>query len=80
MSEFFVFSTTRQFTKAAAKEIDKAIKTIDASADFVGPLRIPGSKTTGWIERPNDGTNNQNHVGIRNQQMADVARQVLGID
>ena len=73
----FVFSTSAKITKAAAKRIQKQIKAIDSTADFVGPLSIPGSQTTGWIERPNDGTNDHNEVRQRNRAMADIARKEL---
>jgi hypothetical protein len=76
---YFVFSTSTKITKAAAKRIQKRIKAIDSTADFVGPLSIPGSRTTGWIERPNDGTNDHNHVRERNNQMAAIAREELKI-
>lgn len=76
----FIFSTSTKITKAAAKRIQKQIKEIDDSADFVGPLDIPGSRTTGWIERPNDGTNGYNHVRARNEQMAAIARKELGLE
>ena len=76
----FLFTTQTKVTKAAAKRINKAIMEIDDSAQFVGPLSIPGNRTTGWIERPNDGTNDYNHVRARNEQMAEIARKELGID
>jgi hypothetical protein len=77
---YYVFSTTAKFTKAAAKRINKEIKAIDSSAEFIGPLSIPGNQTTGWIERPNDGTNDHNHIAHRNQQIAQIARKELGIE
>ena len=80
MSQYFLFYTRRKVTKAAAKRINAAIKAIDDSAEFVGPLSIPGNTTTGWIERPNDGTNDLPEVSQRNQQMAEIARKELGID
>jgi hypothetical protein len=76
----FIFSTTTKITKAAAKRIQSQIKSIDASADFVGPLSIPGSRTTGWIERPDDGTNSYVEVRERNRQMADIARTELKLN
>ena len=76
----YVFTTTTKVTKAAAKRINRAIKAIDSTADFVGPLSIPGNRTTAWIERPNDGTNDHLEVRERNRQMADVARAELGIE
>jgi len=76
---YFVFSTSAKITKAAAKRIQKRIKAIDSTADFVGPLALPNSQTTGWIERPNDGRNNQTEVSRRNEHMAAIAREELGI-
>lgn len=77
---YYIFTTTQKFTKAAALRINKQIKAIDSSAEFVGPLSIPGNQTKGWIERPNDGTNDHNGVRERNAQMAAIARRELGID
>jgi hypothetical protein len=78
--QYYVFSTSAKITKAAAKRIQNRIKAIDNTADFVGPLSIPGSCTTGWIERPNDGRNSYGHVSARNQQMAAIAREELNIE
>ena len=77
---YFVFTSRTKITKAAAKRIQKRIKVIDSSADFVGPLSIANSETTGWIERPDDGTNNHLEVRERNRQMADIARKELATD
>ena len=79
MNPYYIFTTTAKITKATAKRINMAIKAIDESADFIGPLSIPGSDTKGWIERPNDGTNDYNHVVARNNEMAAIARRELGI-
>lgn len=76
----YLFVTNRKFSKAAAKRINRRIRGIDPSAEFVGPLSIPGSQTKGWLERPNDGTNDYNHVRERNRRMANIAREELGID
>jgi len=76
---YFVFSTSTKITKAAANRIQKRIKAIDSTADFVGPLSIPGSRTTGWIERPNDGNNGQLEVSQRNQRLAAIACEELKI-
>lgn len=73
----YIFTTTANFSKTKSKQINRAIKKIDETAEFVGPLSIPGCKTTGWIERPNDGTNNQNEVSSRNQDMAEIARNAI---
>jgi len=77
---YFIFTTSTKITKAAAKRIQKRIKAIDSTADFTGPLSIPGSRTTGWIERPNDGTNDYSHVRERNNQMAAIAKEELKIE
>lgn len=76
----YVFTTTAKVTKAAAKRINRAIRAIDDTAEFVGPLAIPGNRTTAWIERPNDGTNDYIEVSQRNQQMAAIARKELDLD
>ena len=79
MSSFFVFTTTAKVTKASAARINAKIKAIDNTAEFVGPVSMPGNQIRGWIERPNDGNNSYNHVASRNNQMADIARKELGI-
>jgi len=76
----YIFTTTAKFTKAAGNRIRKAIEEIDNTAEFTGPLSIPGNRTTGWIERPNDGTNDYGHVRARNERMAAIARKELGIE
>lgn len=76
----YVFTTTTEVTKAAANRIQKQIKAIDSTADFVGPLQIPGNRTTAWIERPNDGTNDHLEVRERNRAMADIALKELAIE
>ena len=80
MSEYYIFTTTYPVTGSAAKRINKEIKKIDPRAEFVGPLSIPGNNIRGWIERPNDGTNDHNHVRARNEQMAEIARRELGYE
>lgn len=77
---YFIFSTKAKVTKAAARRISKAIKEIDDKAEFTGPLSIPGDRTTGWIERPNDGTNDYGDQRARNARMAAIAREELGIE
>lgn len=79
MTDYFVFCTTHAVTKSAARRINKAIKQIDPSADFVGPVSIPGNHIKGWITRPNDGSNDYSHVCARNKRMAEIARKELGI-
>ncbi len=79
MKDYFVFSTSQKFTKEKADRISERIKAIDSKAEFHGPLSIPGSQTTGWIVRPDDGTNNQSEISARNQRMANIAREELGV-
>ena len=74
---YYVFLTTAKFTKITADRINRKIKTIDKTAEFIGLLSIPGNNTTGWIERPNDGTNNYNHVRSRNNKIVDIAIEEL---
>jgi hypothetical protein len=76
----YIFTTTTKISRAAAKRIQTRIKAIDASAEFAGPMAIPGSRTTGWIERPNDGTNDYIEVRERNRKMADIAREELKLN
>jgi hypothetical protein len=76
---YYVFSTQRKFTLAAANRINRAIRFIDPKATFIGP--VTGNGTTGWIERPNDGTNDMNHVRARNEKMAAIARkEIYGVE
>lgn len=73
----YVFSTRAKFSKATADAINEQIQQLDPSAEFVGPLSIPGNDTTGWIERPNDGRNDYQDISRRNREMADIARQLI---
>lgn len=75
---YYIFTTSKKFTEATAERINQRIKAIDDTAKFVGPLSIPGNRTKGWIERPNDGSNDYLHVRARNARMADIARDELG--
>ena len=76
----YLWTTTGKVTKASAKRVNAAIKKIDPTAEFCGPMRIPGNTTTAWIERPNDGTNNHNDVRARNAQIVSVTKEILGIN
>lgn len=77
MSEFFIASTRRTVTQAAASRIDLAVKAIDPTASFVGPLSIPGNDTTGWIERPNDGTNDYGYRREEAKRMREAMEREL---
>lgn len=79
MSQHFIFTTTKKFSKAQASRIRKAIAKLDETAEFVGPVSIPGNPSTGWLERPNDGTNDHNGVRARNREMADIVKAELNI-
>ena len=80
MSQYFILVVKKKVAKTAAKKIDQLIKEIDSTASFVAPLSIPGSEVKGWLERPNDGTNDYNHVQERNLQMAEIVRRELGLE
>jgi len=71
------FTTQKTVSEASAKRINQRIKAIDASAEFVGPVNMPGNLVRGWIERPDDGTNAQNDVRERNEAMATIAREEI---
>jgi len=74
---YFVWTTKKNVTRAAAAKIDKAVKAIDPSMDFVRHYAA-GNDTHGWLERPNDGTNDYNHVRARNAECVKIAESILG--
>ena len=80
MSQYFILVTKKKVAKTAAKKIDQLIKEIDSTASFVAPLSIPGSEVKGWLERPNDGTNDYNHARERNLRMAAIVRRELELE
>ena len=57
MSDFAIASTSKPLTKRLAQRIDRAVRKIDPTASFDAPLNIDICGVTGWIVRPNDGTN-----------------------
>jgi hypothetical protein len=69
---YFVWTTKKSVSRSTAAEIDKAVKAIDPSMGFVR-YHAAGNDTRGWLERPNDGTNTDNHVRARNAECARIA-------
>jgi len=61
MEPYFIMSWKRQLKGAALKRAVAAIRAIDDEAELVC-VNIPGNETRMWLERPNDGTNNDNSV------------------
>jgi hypothetical protein len=76
---YYIMSTSTKFSRAKARRIQKRIEQIDRQAYFAGPLAIPGNHTTGWLERPADGRNQDNDVSAANAKMAAIVREELGI-
>ena len=72
-----LYITTSNVSPETAFKINKRIKQIDPDAEFVGPVYVPGSRLTGWIQRPDDGTNGYPEVKKRNRAMAQIACEEL---
>ena len=77
---YYIMATRMDFPKSTANRINKRIKEIDDTACFLGPLDIPGNDIAGWLERPNDGTNDHPDTRERNKRMAAIANEELGIE
>lgn len=58
MSEYFIFSTYKKHSKTLGRRIEKAVRAIHPDLSWTGPVSIPGNHLTGWLSRPNDGSNN----------------------
>jgi len=54
MNDYIIWSTTRKISKAKSNAVNKAVKAIDASVDF---LSASGRH---WLSRNNDGSNAAN--------------------
>ena len=76
---YFIFTTTYQVSDSVADRINERIKQLDSTAVFVGPVSIPGNTIRGWIERPNDGSNDYNFRRAINARLSDIAKDELGI-
>ena len=77
-TSYFIWSTQKHITEVQAAEINSAIKAIQNDADFVRHY-APGNPTHGWIERPNDGTNDYNYQRELNRKCAEAAKKILGL-
>ena len=75
MSNFF-WTTTKYATDAQADEINAAVQAIDPDVSFV-TISQPGNTLRGWLERPNDTTNNYNATLSRNARCVEAAERVL---
>ena len=78
MTPYFFATYQTKVTRKQAAEINKRIAAIDESASFVRHY-APGNDTHGWLERPNDGTNDANWRRARLAEMRAIADQVLGV-
>lgn len=77
MSDFAIASTSKQLTKRLAQRIDRAVKKIDPTASFDAPLNIEICGATGWIVRPNDGTNGYGYRCDEAQRMREAMEREL---
>jgi hypothetical protein len=73
---YFISTYTVQVTRKQAKEINRRISQIDPKAAFVRHYAA-GNHVHGWIERPNDGTNDCNFRRETNMQMKQIADKIL---
>ena len=74
---YYVATTKTKATKKQAAEIRRLIAEIDNDAVFVS-VSIPGNDIKGWIERPNDGTNDYNFRRANNRRMAEIMHGIIG--
>jgi hypothetical protein len=65
-------------SRQQAKRINDAIRPIDPSMSFTRHYAA-GNDAHGWLSRPNDGTNDYNHVRDRSQRCIDIADRVLAV-
>lgn len=73
----FLWTTRKNVTKAKARQVNKAVKAVDPSMHFIRHA-APGNAVRGWLERPNDGTNNQPATRARSAECIKIARSILG--
>lgn len=78
MSDFAIASTKKPISKRLAQRIDRAVKQIDPAASFDAPLNIAICGVTGWIVRPNDGTNDYGYRREEARQMRQAMDRELG--
>jgi hypothetical protein len=75
---YFVWTTKTDVSRKASADIDAAVKQIDPTMSFVRHY-APGNDTHGWLERNNDGTNDQNWRVENNRKCVEIAKARLGI-
>lgn len=73
---YFVWTTKAFVSVAQAELINEQIEAIDPSMAFIRHYAA-GNETHGWLERPNDGTNDYNHVRERSARCVKVAEWIL---
>jgi hypothetical protein len=76
MTEYIAWTTKRQVSKKAAEQIRAAVAAIDPSMDFVRHYAA-GNDIHGWLVRPNDGSNDCNHVRERTARCIAEAERIL---
>jgi hypothetical protein len=77
MTEYIAWTTTTQVSKTAAEQIRSAVAAIDPSMDFVRHYAA-GNDIHGWLVRPNNGSNDYNHVRERTARCIAEAERILG--
>jgi hypothetical protein len=69
---YFVWTTNQCLSASEAERLNYSIKRIDPSAEFVRHSE-PGNSIKGWIERPNDGRNDEVEIARRNALLRELA-------
>lgn len=73
---YYVGTWTKQLSAAARKRAQAAITEIDPSAEIV-LHNDPSNSIRMWVERPNDGTNNEYWRRERNERIRQIVNQEL---
>jgi len=76
MSTYFIHTYNCEVTRKQEDMINARIKAIDSDAVFVRHYAA-GNHVHGWIERPNDGTNDYNIRRAKNAKLVRIADEVL---
>jgi hypothetical protein len=71
MTTTFIATSSKSVSAAAFKRMEKAIKAIDSSMDLYS-MNQPGNSIRLYIERPNDGTNQNLDQRALNQKAAAI--------
>lgn len=76
MSTTFIWTTDQRINTKQRKKIQNAITSIDNTVTLVC-VNIPGNHIHGWLERPNDGTNDNNYQVEKNRRCIAEAERIL---